>query len=50
MQNFNIKENFFHYGWSTGFTFEIQYSRAGVARIFINDRKTSYYAGGRWIL
>lgn len=46
MKTFNIKEEFNQYGWNKGFKFEIVYSKSGVARIFINDRKTKYYASG----
>ena len=48
MKNFNLKELFEDkdYGWNKGFKFEIIFSNSGVARIFINDRKTKYYASG----
>jgi len=48
METFNFKKLFTDktYGWNTGFKFEIIYSNAGVARIYINDRKTKYTAGG----
>lgn len=48
MKNFNLKELFEDksYGWNKGFKFEIIFSNSGVARIFINDRKTKYYANG----
>ena len=46
MKTFNIKEVFNQYGWNKGFKFEIIYSRSGVARIYINDRKTKYSASG----
>lgn len=43
---FNLKEVFNQYGWDKGFKFEILFSNSGVARIYINDRKTKYIAGG----
>lgn len=48
MKNFNLKELFEDksYGWNTGFKFEIIFSNNGVARIYVGDRKTSYYANG----
>lgn len=48
MKNFNLKELFEDksYGWNTGFKFEIIFSNNGVARIYIADYKTKYFAGG----
>ena len=48
MKNFNLKELFesISYGWNRGFKFEIIFSNNGVARIYIGDRKTEYYANG----
>jgi len=48
MATFDIKKLFQEkqYGWHYGFKFDIQYSKNRVARIWINDRKTKYYAGG----
>ena len=46
MKTFNLKEVFSDYGWNKGFKFEINFSRQSVARIYISDRKTKYYAGG----
>ena len=44
---FNLKEVFNEgYGWDKGFQFEIVWSKTGVARIYIGDRKTSYNTGG----
>lgn len=43
---FNLKENFNQYGWDKGFKFEIIFSNSGVARIYLNDRKSKYTAGG----
>ena len=47
MSNFNLKEvvNNNPNHWNA-FKFEIKYSNRGVARVYVNDRKTSYYAGG----
>ena len=42
----NIKELVKEYVWWNKFKFEITYSNAGVARIYIGDRKTKYYAVG----
>lgn len=46
METFNLKEVFNKYGWNNGFKFEIIFSKSSVARIYINDRKTNYTAGG----
>ena len=47
MSTFNLKKVFNDgYGWEKGFKFEIIWGKTGVARIWINDRKTSYTAGG----
>ena len=48
MQAFDLKKLFTdkNYGWNTGFKFEIIFSNSGVARIFINDKKTKYKAAG----
>ena len=48
MQKFDLKKLFKdkNYGWNEGFKFEIIFSNNGVARIFINDRKTKYNANG----
>ena len=47
MQTFDIKKQFSDgYGWNEGFKFEIIFSNSGVARIYINDRKTKYNANG----
>lgn len=47
MQTFDLKKQFTEgYGWNEGFKFEIKFSNSGVARIFINDRKTKYTASG----
>lgn len=43
---FNLKEVFNEYGRNKEFKFEILFSNSGVARIYINDRKTKYVAGG----
>lgn len=40
---FNLKE--YTKGWGN-FRFEIVYSKAGVARIYVGDKKTKYHAGG----
>lgn len=47
MQTFNIKEVIKEMPehWNN-FKFEITFSKSGVTRIFINDRKTKYNAGG----
>src|SRR5574344_90408 len=47
MQTFNLKKQFTEgYGWNKDFKFEIIFSNSGVARIYINDRKTKYTAAG----
>ena len=47
MQTFDLKKQFTDgYGWEKGFKFEIIFSNSGVARIYINDRKTKYNATG----
>ena len=48
MQKFDLKKLFKdkNYGWNEGFKFEIIFSNSGVARIYINDRKTKYNADG----
>ena len=47
MQTFDLKKKFTEgYGWNKDFKFEIIFSNSGVARIFINDRKTKYTATG----
>ena len=47
MQSFNLKGVFNEgYGWDKGFEFEIVWSKTGVARDNVGDRKTSYKAGG----
>lgn len=44
---FNLKNVFNEsYGWNKGFDFEIVWGKTGTARVWINDRKTSYTAGG----
>lgn len=43
---FNVKEVFNQYNWDKGFKFEIIFSKSNVARIYINNRKTKYTAGG----
>lgn len=43
---FNVKEIFEQYNWNEGFKFEIIFSKSNVARIYINNRKTKYTAGG----
>ena len=44
---FNLKEVFNGaYGWDKGFKFEVVWNNAGAARIYIGDRKTSYFANG----
>ena len=45
MKTFDLKENFHEYDWYN-FKFEINFSNSGVARIWINDRKTKYSASG----
>ena len=47
MQTFNLKEVMkkMPEHWNN-FKFEIVFSKSGVARIYINDRKTKYNAGG----
>lgn len=50
MKTFDLKEARAEYdGWDI-IKFEVVYSNKGVARIYINDRKTKYNAGGLWIL
>jgi hypothetical protein len=44
-KTFDLKGVFLQYNWNE-FTFSIEYSRAGVARIWIGNRKTKYNAGG----
>ena len=48
MRTFDLKKQFTdkNYGWNEGFKFEIIFSNSGVARIYINDRKTKYNANG----
>lgn len=47
MQTFDLKKQFTEgYGWNKDFKFEIIFSNSGVARIYINDRKTKYNATG----
>ena len=47
MQVFDLKKLFtIGYGWNKDFKFEIIFSNSGVARIFINDKKTKYKAAG----
>jgi len=46
MGTFNLKKVFREYNWDSGFKFEIIWSNSGVARIYINDRKTKYSVGG----
>ena len=47
MQTFDLKKQFNEgYGWNKDFKFEIVYSNNGVARIYINDKKTKYKAAG----
>ena len=48
MQTFDLKKLFTDkmYGWDKDFKFEIIFSNSGVARIYINDRKTKYNASG----
>ena len=48
MRTFDLKKLFTdkNYGWNEGFKFEIIFSNSGVARIFINDRKTKYSTSG----
>ena len=48
MQKFDLKKLFTdkNYGWDKDFKFEIIFSNSGVARIYINDRKTKYNANG----
>ena len=48
MRTFDLKKLFTdkNYGWNEGFKFEIIFSNSGVARIFINDKKTKYKAAG----
>ena len=47
MQTLDLKKQFTEgYGWSKDFKFEIIFSNSGVARIYINDKKTKYKAAG----
>ena len=48
MRTFDLKKQFTdkNYGWDKDFKFEIIFSNSGVARIYINDRKTKYNASG----
>ena len=48
MRTFDLKKQFSdkNYGWDKDFKFEIIFSNSGVARIYINDRKTKYNANG----
>lgn len=46
MKTFDLKSVFNDYDWNTGFKFEIIFSNSGVARIFIGNRKTKYFANG----
>ena len=47
MQTFDLKKQFTEgFGWTKDFKFEIIFSNSGVARIYINDRKTKYNASG----
>ena len=47
MQKFDLKKLFNEgFGWTKDFKFEIIFSNSGVARIFINDKKTKYKASG----
>ena len=47
MQKFDLKKLFTEgFGWNKDFKFEIIFSNSGVARIYINDRKTKYNANG----
>jgi len=43
---FDIKKAIKEYSWWNNFKFEVRYSKSGVARIYIGNRKTKYYAGG----
>ena len=46
MKTFNLKECIKEYPhWNT-FKFEVVYSKAGVARIYVGERKTKYSTGG----
>jgi len=45
MKALNLKQMVKEHDWNE-FRFEVIYSKAGVARIYIGDRKTKYYAGG----
>lgn len=42
-KNFNVKESV---NWDKGLKFEVACSKSGIARVYIADRKTKYYAGG----
>ena len=47
MQKFDLKKQFTNgSGWNKDFKFEIIFSNSGVARIYINDKKTKYKAAG----
>ena len=46
MKTFDLKEARAEYGGWDIIKFEVFYSNKGVARIYINDRKTKYNAGG----
>ena len=46
MKTFNLKEARAEYGGWDIIKFEVVYSNKGVARIYINDRKTKYNASG----
>ena len=47
MQTLDLKKQFTEgYGWDKDFKFEIIFSNSGVARIYINDKKTKYTAAG----
>lgn len=46
MKTFDLKEARLEYGGWDVIKFEVVYSNKGVARIYINDRKTKYNAGG----
>jgi hypothetical protein len=45
MKTWNLKKEFNEYNCKT-FKFEINFSKSGVARIYLGGRKTVYYAGG----
>ena len=46
MSLFNIKKDIKEYEWWNEFKFSIEYSKSGVARIYLGDRKTKYVANG----